>query len=47
MAYLHTLQGERKAFGGEGGQTEGIRDGVKPMAVPEFAGQGQLGEVGT
>lgn len=46
MSYLHTLQVKRRAFGGEGRQTQGIRDGVKPVAIPEFlctgAGQGQL-----
>lgn len=39
MAYLHTLQVERKASGDESRQTEGIRDGVKAVAILEFSVQ--------
>lgn len=39
MAYLHTLQVERKTSGDESRQTEGIRDGVKAVAILEFSVQ--------
>lgn len=29
-------EAERGKFGGEGRQTKGIRDGMKPVAAPEF-----------